>query len=233
MERHLLGAPIVNRKSRSGFRLTEGSRSIPISSRNCPTPAGGEANPRSRAHSYGFSLIESIIVVSIVIVLSAIALPIVLNAVYLIRLRNAANDLSGLVQLARITAEKTNSVLPVFVGTVETISTGGFIGAASSTCSSTNSWASGESDVPFANGVTAGTAASAPTGLSPGFTPETAGTVLYFSSRGFPVKSNSGACKSSAGVVFYLQDTHGNWGAVSVSGAGRSKPWVYDGASWH
>src|SRR5258708_30902676 len=56
----------------------------------------------------GFSLIELLIVVFVVMVVAAIAVPNVLLAVSNLRLRASAGDLAGLMQQARIMAAKNN-----------------------------------------------------------------------------------------------------------------------------
>lgn len=218
---------LLIRKSRLALPRIESLKPKPMSILNSAISAGDHGRLGVRARPFGFSMIELMVVLAIILILSAIATPYLLNAIYLARTRSAADDLSGLVQLAKITAEKQNTTLPVYVGTVETGATGGFIGIGGST------WATGDPDVPFANGITAGAAASVPSALSPGFGPEATGTTLYFSPRGLPVKASGATYVASAGVIFYLTDPHSNWSAVSVSGSGRSKAWVWDGNSWH
>jgi prepilin-type N-terminal cleavage/methylation domain-containing protein len=175
----------------------------------------------------GFNTLELAIVLAVISVLLAIAVPQVMSAIYMAQVRGAAIDLSGLIQQARIMAERQNTTLPVYAGTVETNATGAFIGVSGA------AWASVDPDVPYANGATNAAASSAPSALNPGFTAEAAGTVLYFSPRGLPVKSSGLTYVASNGVIFYVTDTHNDWCAVSVSGAGRSKVWTWSGSAWH
>lgn len=174
----------------------------------------------------GFSMIEIALVITITLILVAIAVPTLINSIDSWKITGAATDLSGFIQQARITAEKQNTTLPVYVGTVETNAQGVFLGTSGST------WAAGEPDVPFPAGVTVANASNAPAALSPGFTAEAAGTTLYFSGRGLPVKASGNTYVPSNGVIFYLTDTNGDWAAVSVTGTGRSKAWRWNG-SWH
>ena len=180
----------------------------------------------SKHREHGFSVIELVTVATIIVILVAIAVPQMLGAIYSWRINGAASDLAGLIQQARILSEKQNTTTPIYTGAVETNAQGAFIGT------SGTSWATGEPDVPYAANVTNGTAANAPSTLSPGFTPEPAGTTLYFSGRGLPVKASGATYVPSNGVIFYLTDIHGDWAAVSVTGAGRTKVWRYTGA-WH
>ncbi len=71
--------------------------------------------PQGRAR--GFSLIELLIVVFIVLVLAAIVIPNVLLAVSNLKLRSSASDLAGLMQQARILAAKNNAPFVVLYGT--------------------------------------------------------------------------------------------------------------------
>jgi Tfp pilus assembly protein FimT len=186
-----------------------------------------EVTPRFAGRARGFSTIELTVVLAITLVLAGLAIPQLMNTIYMSRVRGAANDLSGLIQQARIMAERQNTTLPVYAGTVETNATGAFIGVNGST------WQTGDPDIPYANGVTNGAASSAPSGLSPGFTPEAAGTVLYFSPRALPAKSSGSTYVASNGVVFYITDSHNDWAAVSVTATGRSKVWLWNGSTWH
>lgn len=172
---------------------------------------------------------ELLVVMAVMLVLAAFGIPQLLNTIYLSRVRGAAVDMAGLIQQARITAEKQNATLGIYTGAVETNATGVF----ADTTGHGSTWTLPDPDVPYAGGVTNALAANAPTALNPGFTAEAAGTVLYFSPRGLPVKSSGSSYVASAGVIFYLSDSHHDWAAVSVSGAGRSKVWLLSGTVWH
>ncbi|HKQ88571.1 MAG TPA: prepilin-type N-terminal cleavage/methylation domain-containing protein [Candidatus Acidoferrales bacterium] len=185
-------------------------------------------SPTSRTRRLGrsgFSMIELLVVISITAILTAFAIPQLMNVVYASRMRGAANGLAGLVQQTRMLAEQQNKSIPVVAGSLGSNATGAFIGLNGTT------WQAGNPSVAYSTGVSNGSAGSVPTALSPGFTAVAAGTTLYFNWRGAPVTS-SGAYMSPKGVIFYITDTHNNWAAVSVSGAGRSKVWVFNGTSW-
>src|SRR5467141_2575061 len=66
----------------------------------------------------GFSIIELLIVLFVVMVIAAIAIPNILSAVSNIRLRASAGDLAGLMQQARIMAAKNNATYTVRYGTL-------------------------------------------------------------------------------------------------------------------
>jgi type II secretory pathway pseudopilin PulG len=65
----------------------------------------------------GFSLLEILIVLFVVMVVFGIAIPNVLSAVSNVRLRASAGGLAGLMQQARILAAKNNTIYPVLYGT--------------------------------------------------------------------------------------------------------------------
>src|SRR5258708_35567915 len=72
-------------------------------------------SPQGRAR--GFSLIELLMVVFVVLVIGAMVIPNGLLAVTNIKLRASAGDLSGLIQRARTLAAKNNAPFVVLYGT--------------------------------------------------------------------------------------------------------------------
>lgn len=179
-------------------------------------------------------MVEMVIVIAIIMIIAAFGLPMLMNTIYLSRARGAAIDLASLIQQARILAERKNTTIAVYAGSVETNVSGAFINCSTASCPSGgngSTWQSGDPDVPYTPGVFNAAAASAPATLNPGFTLASAGTILYFNARGLP--STATGLLATTGFVFYLNDTHGDWAAVSVSAAGRSKVWMYTGGTWH
>jgi prepilin-type N-terminal cleavage/methylation domain-containing protein len=64
----------------------------------------------------GFSIIELLVVVAILAVLAAISVPLLMNSIHAIRLRNAGSDFSGILQQARMRAvqdDRFYSVYPI------------------------------------------------------------------------------------------------------------------------
>src|SRR5437660_8934010 len=66
----------------------------------------------------GFSLLEMVVSVAILMILMAISAPYLMNAVYAMRLRYTAVDLSGLMQKARIDAVRKNTFYSIQQATV-------------------------------------------------------------------------------------------------------------------
>jgi Tfp pilus assembly protein FimT len=61
-------------------------------------------NPRRRRHVHGFTLLELLFVLVIVILMTAMAVPLVNNVLGLYRLRSAVSSVTGLIQSARYQA---------------------------------------------------------------------------------------------------------------------------------
>src|ERR1700686_485756 len=78
-----------------------------------------ESTKRSRgnAASEGFSLVEIIVVLAIVLLLAGVAFPIFTKISYNIRLKSAATNISGLMQQARILAARQNAVYTIAIPT--------------------------------------------------------------------------------------------------------------------
>jgi type II secretory pathway pseudopilin PulG len=215
-------------------------------------------NHLRRDRTCGFSLIELLIVVFVVMVVAAIAVPNVILAVANIRLRASAGDLAGLMQQARIMAAKNNPTTPIAVYPVRYGVRGGRQ-IAYIDLDGNGAW----SPSVLVNGVTlsepltelSGTvvpAAGAPSGTggqpSPyvlagdtvigGVSFDNTHTVA-FTPRGFPCDySTPPTCSTPAATYFvhYLTDTRAGgagWAAVVITKAGRTKVVNWNGAQWN
>ncbi len=210
-----------------------------------------------RGRTGGFSLIEILIVLFVVMVVAAIAVPNVLLAVSNIRLRASAGDLAGLMQQARIMAAKNNPQIPPVYAIRYAVLGGKQI--AYIDLNGDGSWSSSVT----VNGVTltepltelSGTvvlAAGAPSGSGgqPGPYVLAGDTVIggasfdntrtiAFTPRGFPCDYTSPpTCNSPAATYFvhYLTDTRvggAGWAAVVVTKAGRTKVVNWNGSQWN
>jgi len=209
-----------------------------------------------RDRTAGFSLIELLIVVFVVMVVAAIAVPNVLLAVANLRLRSSAGDLAGLMQQARIMAAKNNPTTPIAVYPIVYAVRGGrqiaFIdlngdGAWSSSVV-VNGVTLGEPLIEFSGTVVP--AAGAPSGSGGQPTPYilagNTGTSFFdntqnmaFTPRGFPCNyTTPPTCATPATTYFayYLTDTRAGgagWAAVIVTKAGRTKVVTWNGAAWN
>jgi type II secretory pathway pseudopilin PulG len=213
-------------------------------------------NYQRRNRTGGFSLIEVVIVVFVVMVIAAITVPNIMLAVSNLRLRGSASDLAGLMQQARILAAKNNPINPPVYAIRYTVLNGAreaFVDLNGDGVWNANVNINGvnvsEPDIGFSGTTVA--AAGPPTGTGgqpPPYvligdssigTPFNNTTTLAFTARGLPCDySAPPACTSPATTyfVYYLTDTRiGNpgWAAVVVTKGGRTRVVVWNGATWN
>lgn len=201
--------------------------------------------PQRRAR--GFSLVELLIVVFVVLVIGAIVIPNVLLAVTNLKLRASAGDLSGLIQQARILAAKNNAPFVVLYGTRN----GAQIAyIRDSRNGLTGGYVTPEPLVEF-SGTTV-PAAGAPSGSggqpSPYVLAGDTGTGSYdntntlgYTGRGLPCNYDTTAtppCSTPPAkyFVYYLSDTGSGqtrWAGVVVTKSGRCKIVTWNGATWN
>jgi type II secretory pathway pseudopilin PulG len=212
---------------------------------------------RGRVH--GFSLIELLIVLFVVMVVAALAVPNILLAVSNIRLRASAGDLSGLMQQARILSAKNNTTYPVLYATrngaqIAFVDLNGdgvwennvtlTIGGVSVTTS--------EPMIEFSGGTVAASGAPSGSGQPTAYVlVGDSGTGSYdntstlgFTSRGLPCNydatTNPPTCSTPPAkyFVYYLSNTRvgsggAGWAAVVVTKGGRTKIVTWNGGAWN
>ena len=199
----------------------------------------------------GFSLLELLIVMAIIMVIAAMAIPNVMTAINNIRLRGSAGDVAGLLQLCRELAVRNNRYYTIKPATVTGAQAayvdlnynGAFDNAAPTP----------EPMIQFAANVTVASAGAPNTGnliaqCCTTFTPQNANILPSFNARGLPCvgaanppAANSvcnirDAANQTVGFVYYMSQTRPfgavGWAAVSVTPAGRIRVWMYDGTAW-
>jgi prepilin-type N-terminal cleavage/methylation domain-containing protein len=192
--------------------------------------------------SRGFSLIELVIVVAIIITVAALAIPTLLTTVSNLRLRAAAGELAGLMQEARILAAKKNAVYAIQFTTVAGIQ------AAYLDTNLNGAYDAGEPVTVFsgatpASGPPSGTSGQpAPyllSGDSSTGTPFDNRNTLAFSPRGLPCNydttTSPATCATPAATyfVFYLKGSAASaWAGVVVTKGGRTKVVFWNGTQW-
>jgi prepilin-type N-terminal cleavage/methylation domain-containing protein len=193
----------------------------------------------------GFSLIELLIVLFVVMVVAAVTIPNLLLVVSNIRLRASAGDLAGLMQQARMLAAKNNAIYTVLYGTRN----GARI--AYIDLNHNGSFDALEPLVEFsgttvpAAGVPSGTAGQ-PTGYVLAGDTGTGAydntSTLAYTGRGLPCNYDTtttpATCSTPAAKYFayYLTDTRvgrAGWAAVVVTKGGRTKVVTWNGVSWN
>jgi type II secretory pathway pseudopilin PulG len=195
--------------------------------------------------SAGFSLLEILVVLAIMMIITAMAVPTVTSTIDAYRLRQAVASSGELAQRCRMQAVKKDNSQRLHFATVS-----GrvvlFVTDASDTATapaSTDKLLSAQVWLPYQfsiPGVPTGTGAPpALTGLvmwNSTLTP-TVNSDPYFNSRGLPCAPNTvtGICNTTSGFVYYFSYSASNgtrWSAISISPAGRIQGWFWNGSSW-
>ncbi len=185
----------------------------------------------------GFTLLELMIVVAILLVISAMGIPRALDSLNSIRLHSAAQDYAELIMQVRMRAVRDNATYQAgcaspTTSTLDACTTTFVIQTLANVQVSSSVSAQVPSNVVFSS-----TAPS--TALSPGFTTASSVTAQpAFNGRGLPCQVSSGVCTvGSTGYLNYLKLTSGSattgWAAVTVSPGGRTRVWMFDGTKWN
>jgi prepilin-type N-terminal cleavage/methylation domain-containing protein len=186
----------------------------------------------SNRRSAGFSLLELMVVVAVIMIMAAISAPPIMAAIAHTKLRGASGNLSGLIQSSRMQAVRRNKTVTVHFITVAGIP---FAVMKEVDDASTNL---GPTDPQVQLGssafqVAVPTDADLLSDAILSYTPLGLPDSISFNPRGLPCKYDTGVC-TTAGFVYYVTDTsrQNAWTAVSISPGGRVKQWFWDGTVW-
>lgn len=184
----------------------------------------------------GFTLLELLIVLAIMMVVAAMATPNIWNAIANYRLREAASSLSGLAQSARSNSVRGNTAVALRWDTDNN---------RQRIYVDLNGNGSYDSGTEYKNVVLLPaklqiTAASHPGNAATGLWNTTTYTVTdnafpRFNPRGLPCAVPAGlvVCSSLQPYVVYLKSDNAfggtSWAAVTITPAGRIKSWIYQG----
>jgi type IV fimbrial biogenesis protein FimT len=202
-------------------------------------------NRKQRGGMRGFSLLELLIVVFVVMVVAGIAIPNILLAVSNVRLRASAGDLGGLLQNARILAAKNNTTYTVRYATrsganiayVDLNGNGSFdtgepLMQFSGTTVSASGTPSGNNGQPSAYILVGDTGSGSYDNTK----------TLGYTGRGLPCNYDTTTTPATCSTppakyfVYYMSDTRvggSGWAAVVVTKGGRVKIVTWNGSSWN
>ncbi len=199
--------------------------------------------------SAGFSLIELIVVIAIILVVSALAVPQVLTQLDTYGLRSTTGAVVGALQNARMQAIKDNrfyTVRGINVAANITANTPGVyvdsIGTGAANGSGNNVYDTGEAAAAFPTNITFDTAGAHPpfdnTLAGPNFNPILLNVPPSFNSRGLPCVPLGANCVAGGGAAqfaFFLRQTGTSgvhWSAITVTSSGRMRTWTWTGTTW-
>jgi Tfp pilus assembly protein FimT len=186
-------------------------------------------------HAAGVSLLELCVVLAVMLVVAASALPTVMTAMQQYRLRMAAKDVSSMLQRSRMSCVRNNRHYTLLE---RQVTQGGQSYTQLFLDRNANSaYDSGEPVVQLPRGVHFNNA-SAPvlSAAMLGYTPQPPSTALSFNGMGLPcvirneICTNWDANGNAVGVVYFLQDSRHattSWAAVAVTPAGRARSWLW------
>lgn len=194
---------------------------------------------KSRKRAEGFSLLELVVVLAIILVIAAITIPRALMETTDLRLKSSANDVVGLLQSIRSQAVKRNKTIPISCQS-------GSFPSCTILYADLSSYTGSEANPT----VSLGGGVSFSTSPANTYTPvDAAGNNLFtanqpsdriaFNPRGMPclytTSAMSTSCTTGNGFVYYMTATPpaGSpiYVAVEVTPAGKAHVWSYCGTS--
>jgi prepilin-type N-terminal cleavage/methylation domain-containing protein len=209
--------------------------------------------PKNRhSKERGFSLIEVVIVTAVMLVLAALAVPNFQAAIRAAHLKGTVSDFAGLLQSARIRAVDDDRFYSVYVLAGATPEAFVDIYPQQATGASGNGGGQTDPRDPLI-GIN-GEVVQKPSGAAPNtanlkgqFLPANATVVIgdgsvaasaiTFGPRGLPCSVTALTCKTHipagdiAYWIFFQDSATQNWGAVTVTPAGRVQRWVFGGGA--
>jgi prepilin-type N-terminal cleavage/methylation domain-containing protein len=189
----------------------------------------------SRSNEHGFSLLEMMAVVALILVVTAFSVPSLINAISDINLRYAATNLSGLLQTARIQAVKRNTFYGIQPTTLPNGDNAYFVNLQGPTYVPGNPLLPLGSQLQVFQGIGSGAANEGTFVAGLGFAAIGGGTVPSFNARGLPCSPTlANTCPQNAGqgFVLFLSRTSPlgaiRWASVVVTPSGRIQVWSCD-----
>src|SRR5437879_2585428 len=188
----------------------------------------------------GFSALELLVVVAIIVVVGGMVLPGMVQTWYDIQLRSSTAQVTDLMQQARLQAARANISPGIPIRYQVTAG----VQQAYADYNHNGAWDQGEPIIDLPRISAAADAPSGGNGIPTAYIDTfdtTSGTpcdntcTLAFSPRGLPCNLVGAVCTtpSASYFVYYFQDNRPNgWSAVLVSKAGRTKTLLWNGTTW-
>ncbi len=213
----------------------------------------------TRASSAGFSMVELVVVASIILLLVSLGVPNLIQAVHTARLKGAGSDLSGLLQVARIRAVRDDRYYSVYLITnnnnglqqmfvdIYPQNVNGASGSGGTALNFPDPSISIPAEVSRQPAASAPNVANLAQQLLPtnpnNLVPSDASaatTPFTFGPEGLPCKptviAGGTVCNSRGGAVAYWTFLQNNvtqaWEALTITPAGRIQQWYYSNGAW-
>lgn len=188
----------------------------------------------------GFSIVELLIVVALILCIVAIAFPKIQAASDGIKLRATVTDINGLIQQARIQAVRANKSY-----TIRTIAPAGVNGTmlfidtpVAGNAAGNGVLDVGEASIQLPTNTTVSDGTGGPAALPPNATAASIkanAVTLSFNERGLPCNNPPSCTNANISFLIYFQQarTSGTpgWAAITVTPAGRIKAYTWTGGA--
>lgn len=192
--------------------------------------------PNRLSNTNGFSLIELLIVIAVIMLIAAIAIGGFQRMMTDMSLRATATNINGLIHQARIQAVKDNKAY-----TLKTVAAAGANGVVLYVdLNNSGALDAGEPSIQLPKNIAVSDGTGGPAVLPAGVAIPpfiVANTVtMSFNSRGLPC-SDPPVCNTISPFMIYLKQTRPSgafgWGSLTVTRAGRIKAYTYTGSAWN
>jgi prepilin-type N-terminal cleavage/methylation domain-containing protein len=191
-----------------------------------------------RAQIRGFSLIELLVVMAVMLIVAAFAVPSFTNTMDAYRVRSTLTSITGLTQRCRVQALKNNTSERMHF-----TNPGGKVVLYCKAVSDVTPLQATDPQIPWGNQFSIpGAPTGGPTLLTGTIMWGSANAVFtvdsdpYFNSRGLPCAAVGvgTACSTISGYVYYVKykTQNSRWAAISISPAGRMQSWFWNGTGW-
>jgi Tfp pilus assembly protein FimT len=186
----------------------------------------------------GFSLLELMIVLAMIMTATTIAVPTMVTVLANTRLHRNMGNLSSLYQNGRMLAVRGNSITRIRFQLINNnwmayVDNGANPGGLTSTVPQLALPVNfSKVDPPTGSAPTPLDAATCGSTITPDTTDDT-----YFNQLGVPCQYSIGTCSSSQAYAYYFMykgsmNMSTTWAAMCVSPAGRVKAWYWTGSGW-
>ena len=194
-----------------------------------------DSNRRLSSRQRGFSLLELVVALAIMLVLSAVAIPSIARSMRLYRLNVATTNLQNLVEVARYSAIRRNTEVDLRQAVVngQTVFFVDLVGTAAAPAALANS----DPQFYVPQGITIAPAGAPASTTALANTQALGAGCIGFNSRGVLTYANCGT--ATPGVVWFLSiglpTSVAGYRAITVTAMGQTKAWTaaYGSTTWN